>query len=189
MVRREEYEVEGRSAEPTAMSGDVAPVKLVFEAADGSERSFDLDMQARTVWLTQLEIAQLLGCGKSNVSRHISKIFRDKELVEESVVAYYSTAANDGKRYRIRRYSLPMLFSVSYKVDSVQAVRIRQKVTELVERKIIADVCGRAGLQESKLAVLTLKKGQRTDKNTRNEKGGKKRDGGTEAEKDELPQG
>lgn len=50
-----------------------------------------------TVWLTQQRIAELFDTSKQNISYHLSNIFKDSELDENSVVKEFLTTAADGK--------------------------------------------------------------------------------------------
>jgi hypothetical protein len=54
-------------------------------------------MLENTVWLTQLEIAELFGKGRSTIAEHISAIFEDRELESSSVCRKFRQTADDGK--------------------------------------------------------------------------------------------
>lgn len=57
------------------------------------ETTFDGD----TVWLSINQMAELFQRDKSTISRHIKNIFNEGELIRNSVVANFATAATDGK--------------------------------------------------------------------------------------------
>jgi DNA ligase (NAD+) len=48
------------------------------------------------------EISSIFGRDKSVISRHIKNIFKDEELIEEAVVAFFATTAKDGKTYKVK---------------------------------------------------------------------------------------
>jgi len=79
-----------------------------------------------TVWLSQLEIAQLFGTTKQNASLHIQNISKEKELTTDSVVKESLTTAADGKKYRTLLYRLEMILSVGYRVKSSRGTEFRQ---------------------------------------------------------------
>lgn len=56
---------------------------VLFQSQDGQVR-LEVKQAGETVWLRQEQIAELFGKDVSGVSRHISKIFKDGELEEES---------------------------------------------------------------------------------------------------------
>lgn len=58
---------------------------VLYTSNDGRTR-LDLRIEGRTVWLTQLEIAELFQTTKQNVSLHAKNIFEDGKLAEDSVV-------------------------------------------------------------------------------------------------------
>ena len=74
------------------MSNDI----IIYNTEDGSSK-IELKVKDNTVWLNQLEIAELFQTTKQNVSKHIKAILDDRELDEISVVNYQLTTAKDGK--------------------------------------------------------------------------------------------
>ena len=57
---------------------------VLYTSNDGRTR-LDLRIEGQTVWLTQLEIAELFQTTKQNVSLHAKNIFEDGELPPEAV--------------------------------------------------------------------------------------------------------
>ena len=72
---------------------------ILYTSEDGQTR-MQLRADGKTVWLTQLEIAELFQTTKQNVSLHAKNIFKDGELNPDSVVKESLTTAADGKQYR-----------------------------------------------------------------------------------------
>ena len=52
---------------------------ILYTSEDGQTR-FHLRVETDTIWLSQLEIAELFQTTKQNVSLHAKNIFEDKEL-------------------------------------------------------------------------------------------------------------
>ena len=69
---------------------------LLFQSADGQVR-LECRFGADTLWLSQSMICELYGKAKATISEHISHIFAEGELVEDSVVRLYRTTAADNK--------------------------------------------------------------------------------------------
>lgn len=90
-----------------------------------------------SVWLTQLEIAELFATTKQNVSLHIKNILHEKELAEDSVVKESLTTASDGKRYKTKLFSLPMILAVGYRVRSPRGTQFRQWATRHLAEYLI----------------------------------------------------
>ena len=76
-------------------------------------------------------MAELFGIDKSGIRRHLAKIFETDELDEEVVVAKNSKTtqhrAIQDKTETIptNYYNLDAIFSVGYRVNSIQATRFR----------------------------------------------------------------
>lgn len=90
-----------------------------------------------TVWLTQQRIAELFDTSKQNISYHLSNIFKDSELDENSVVKEFLTTATDGKNYKTKFYNLDAIISVGYRVNSAKATQFRIWATNTLKEFII----------------------------------------------------
>ena len=98
---------------------------ILYQTPDGRTR-IDLRVEDATVWLTQLEIAELFQTTKQNVSLHAKNIFDDGELAPNSVVKESLTTATDGKRYKTLLYNLDLILAIGYRVRSPRGVQFRQ---------------------------------------------------------------
>jgi len=98
------------------------------------------DVQKETVWASLDQIASIFGRDKSVVSRHIKKIFEEKELDKNSVVAKNATTAADGKTYVVEYFNLDVILSVGYRVNSKQATQFRIWATKTLREYIIKGV-------------------------------------------------
>ena len=65
---------------------------IIYSTADG-KANISLLAKDGSVWLNQNQLAELFATSKANISTHISNIFEDKELQENSVVKFYLTTA------------------------------------------------------------------------------------------------
>ena len=98
---------------------------ILYSSSDGQVR-LHLRVGGETVWLTQMEIAELFQTSKQNVSLHAKNIFSDSELSEDSVVKESLTTAADGKKYRTQLYNLDLILAIGYRVRSPRGVQFRQ---------------------------------------------------------------
>ena len=97
---------------------------VLYQSADGSV-SLDVKLEAETVWLSLNQMAELFGRDKSVISRHLRKVFSDKELARDSVVAFFATTAADGKTYKVEYFNLDTILSVGYRVNSKRGTQFR----------------------------------------------------------------
>lgn len=70
---------------------------LIYQNQDGNIK-IDVRLQEETVWLTQAQMGQLFGKDKRTISEHISNIFSEGELEENSVVRKFRTVQTEGTR-------------------------------------------------------------------------------------------
>ena len=105
---------------------------LVF-TRDAGDDGIEVRVQNNDVWLTQKAIAQLFDVDRSVVSKHLSNIFKDGELDENSVCAKFAQTADDGKEYKYKFYSLAAIIAVGYRTNSERATQFRVWATKVLE--------------------------------------------------------
>ena len=74
---------------------------LILYTTEDGKSQIRLRTDLVTVWLTQLEMAELFQTTKQNIAKHLKAIFAEQELSQDSVVNQRLTAAADGKNYRV----------------------------------------------------------------------------------------
>lgn len=109
---------------------------IVYETDDGRV-AVQLRAEDQTVWLTQLEIAELFNATKQNVSLHLKNIFDDGELTPDSVVKESLTTAADGKSYRTKLYNLDAILAVGYRVRSPRGVQFRRWANTILKEYLL----------------------------------------------------
>lgn len=106
---------------------------LILYTSDDGQVALQLRASDGTVWLSQLEIAELFASSKQNISLHIRNILAEGELAD-SVVKESLTTASDGKNYRTQLYNLDMILAVGYRVRSPRGTQFRQWATKVAEQ-------------------------------------------------------
>ena len=102
---------------------------------DGQEQRLQVRTDGQTVWLTQLQMAELFARDKSVISRHIRNVFEEGEVDPQATVANFATVQNEGQREverSIDYYNLDVIISVGYRVKSAAGVRFRQWATKIL---------------------------------------------------------
>ena len=82
-------------------------------------------------------MALLFGRDQSVIARHIGNIFKEGELIRDSVYAKNAYTASDGKTYQVAYYNLDVVISVGYRVKSVQGTRFRQWATGVLREYLL----------------------------------------------------
>ena len=100
--------------------------QLILYTSEDGQAQVQLRADQNTVWLTQLEMAELFNASKQNISLHLKNLFQDAELHEEAVVKESLTTAADGKAYRTKLYNLDAILAVGYRVRSPRGVQFRR---------------------------------------------------------------
>ena len=100
--------------------------ELIIYTTDDGQSCIQLRASDGTVWLSQLEIADLFSTSKQNIAKHLKAIFEDHELDEVSVVNHWLTTAADGKNYRVAHYNLDAILAIGYRVRSSRGVEFRR---------------------------------------------------------------
>lgn len=100
---------------------------IIYNTEDGQAK-ISLTLQDGTVWLNQMQIAELFQTTKQNISKHIKAIFGDGELDESSTVNYQLTVQNEGTRQIERKvafYNLDVILAIGYRVRSPRGIQFR----------------------------------------------------------------
>ena len=112
---------------------------ILYTSEDGTTR-LDLRVDGHTVWLTQIEIAELFQTSKQNISLHAKNIFEDAELSPDATVKDSLTVQTEGKREvqrSIQAYSLDLILAIGYRVCSPRGVQFRQWATNHLREYLV----------------------------------------------------
>lgn len=113
---------------PEAAKGD----EIILYQPD-STLSLDVRVENETVWLTQAQMSELFQTSRNNITLHVGNIFKEGELVRDSVCKDSLLTAADGKKYRTKLYSLDVIISVGYRVKSLRGTQFRQWANKILK--------------------------------------------------------
>src|SRR5688572_13701365 len=109
---------------------------LFYKTEDGKSR-LDVRLEDETIWLNQKQIAELFGTQRPGITKHLSNIFKTKELAEKTVSSILEHTAKDGKIYKTKFYNLDAVISIGYKVNSKRATQFRIWATQTLKDHLI----------------------------------------------------
>lgn len=95
----------------------------------------EVRLEDETVWLTQMQMAELFGQTKQNISLHINNSFKEGELEKKATVKESLTVQKEGNRdvkRRLEYYNLDVIISVGYRVKSNQGTQFRIWATRVL---------------------------------------------------------
>lgn len=101
----------------------------------GRYGNLEVMFKDETLWLTLNQVADLFERDKSVISRHLTNIFREGELIRDATVAKNATVQTEGKRDVIRYvefYNLDVIISVGYRVNSKRGTQFRVWAKNLI---------------------------------------------------------
>jgi len=109
---------------------------LIYQNPEGNIK-IDVRLEEETVWLTQAQMADLFGKSRTTITEHIQNIFKEGELIEDSVCRNFRHTASDGKNYDTNNYNLDVIISVGYRVKSLQGTQFRIWATQRLKEYIV----------------------------------------------------
>ena len=102
-----------------------------------SEVKLEVRLENETVWLSIEEMSQLFGRDISVIGKHIRNVFKEGELLKESVWAKFAYTASDGKTYQVDYYNLDVIISVGYRVKSHRGTQFRQWANKVLKDHLL----------------------------------------------------
>ena len=115
---------------------------IIYNTEDGKSK-INLKLEDGTVWLNQLQIAELFQTTKQNISKHIKAILEDGELEKTVVVNYQLTTTKHGaiegkvQSKEVAFYNLDMILAVGYRVRSPRGVQFRKYASTVLKEYLI----------------------------------------------------
>ena len=109
---------------------------IIYQSADKKVR-IDVSLENETVWLSQKQMSLLFNKDVRTINEHTKNIFKEKELVEKSVIRKFRITAADGKTYETNFYNLDVIISVGYRVKSLQGTKFRIWATNTLKSYLV----------------------------------------------------
>ena len=111
------------------METDKGKGEIVVYQPDEITR-LEVRVEGETVWLTQLQMADLFGRDRTVITKHIRNIFTENELDEDCNVQILHFANSDKP---VKLFSLDVIISVGYRVKSIQGTKFRQWANKIIK--------------------------------------------------------
>jgi hypothetical protein len=102
--------------------------------------SLQVRLDGQTVWLTQLQMAELFQTTPQNITLHIQSIYEEREQIPEATCKEYLQVRQEGRR-RVQRalkhYNLDIILAVGYRVRSQRGTQFRQWATARLSELLV----------------------------------------------------
>lgn len=112
---------------------------LMYQSAD-EDVSVNAVIRDETIWLTQKSMAELFDVDVPAISKHLSNIYADGELVKDSTISKMEIVQQEGTRHVKREqnfYNLDAIISVGYRVNSRRATQFRIWATSVLKEYMV----------------------------------------------------
>ncbi|MDR2580993.1 MAG: virulence RhuM family protein [Fibromonadaceae bacterium] len=119
------------------MENKIAKQEIVIYSGKNGEVKLNADFRNETVWATQLQIADIFGIDRSGITKHINKIISSGEINKKSNVHFLHIANSDKP---VAFYSLDIILSVGYRVNSAKAMEFRKWVNSILKEYLLNGV-------------------------------------------------
>lgn len=108
--------------------------EIIIYKPSKNEVELKVHFKEEMVWLKQQEIADLFGKDRSVITKHIGKIFKDKEIDQKSNVRFLHIANSDKP---VVFYSLDVILAIGYRTNSSRAIHFRQWATKILKSYLL----------------------------------------------------
>lgn len=111
---------------------------ILFKTED-EKISVDVRFEDDTVWLTQEQMAELFGKGRSTIAEHIGNVFEEGELEQNRTCRKFRQVRQESARFVERELdydNLDVIISVGYRVKSLRGIQFRIWATKRLNEYI-----------------------------------------------------
>jgi len=122
------------SDEPLPQSGFI-----LYQTEDGRTR-IECRLENETIWLTQIQIAELFQTTVPNINLHLKAIYAEGELTAEATIKSHLIVRFEGARQVSRpvlHYNLAAILAVGFRVRSHRGTQFRQWATARLEEYLV----------------------------------------------------
>ena len=137
---------------------------VLFNSKDGS-LSLPVSIEADTVWLSQVQMAELFGKDRTVIGRHIRNAIKEGEIAPEVACAKFAHTTQHGaiqglsQVVEVTYYNLDVIISVGYRVKSPRGVEFRRWATSVLKSYLLRGVAvNQMRLQQLDQTVEVMKR-------------------------------
>lgn len=128
------------------MSESTPPTSLILYQTEDGRTRIQCRFEGDTLWLTQVQLAELFETSVPNINLHLKAIYAERELAEAATIKSHLMVRTEGSRQITRpvlHYSLEAILAVGYRVRSHRGTQFRQwataRLTEYLEKGFTMD--------------------------------------------------
>ena len=145
---------------------------VIYKTAD-NRTQIDVTFDRDTLWLNQKQIAEVFGTEVPAINKHIKNVLNEGELQSKATISKMEIVQTEGGRKvnrKVEFYSLDMIISVGYRVNSSKATQFRIWATQRLKDYLVKGYAiNQKRLDQLKQTVELIQKGGKTDELSLNE--------------------
>ena len=112
---------------------------IIYSTEDGKSR-IQVRLEDGTVWLSQVQIADLFQTTVANINIHLKNIYSEGELSTGATIKENLIVQNEGARQvqrKVNFYNLDVVIAVGYRIRSDRGTQFRRWATERLKEYMI----------------------------------------------------
>ena len=112
---------------------------ILYQTEDGRTR-IQCRFENETIWLTQIQLAELFQTTVPNINQHLKAIYAEQELDAGATVKPYLIVRSEGRRNVSRdvlHYNLTAILAIGYRVRSHRGTQFRQWATARLSEYLV----------------------------------------------------
>lgn len=121
------------------MTNEVQKMQVLLYHMEDTDVNINAIVKDDTLWITQKAMAELFEVTTQTISRHLSNVYQEGELLEAATCTKIVQVQNEGDR-NVKRtqnyYNLDAIISVGYRVNSRRATQFRIWATKVLNEYI-----------------------------------------------------
>lgn len=114
--------------------------ELILFRSEGARTRIQVRLEGESVWLSQLQLAELYEVSVKTINEHLQNIYAEGELESERTIRKFRIVQTEGTR-QVRRevdhYHLNTILAVGYRVRSTRGTQFRQWASERLSEYLV----------------------------------------------------
>ena len=109
---------------------------IIFYNDEDGNAKIEVLLENENVWLTQIALSKLFDTTRNNITLHISNIYKEAELEENSTSKDFLQVQTEGNRTvkrNVKVYNLDMIISIGFRVNSKKAIKFRTWANKIIK--------------------------------------------------------
>ena len=114
--------------------------EIILYQIENTNICVNVMFENETFWMTQKAMAELFDVNVPAISKHLTNIYDEEELIKKSTVSKMEIVQKEGQRNvnrKVKCFNLDAIIAVGYRVNSKKATRFRQWATKTLKEYII----------------------------------------------------